>query len=59
MVSIRYKGCMDWMNNKDWYYIDEEYDRYVLTDKAPEKARQSFNLWKKINGLEWDEDDND
>lgn len=49
---------MDWMNNKDWYYIDEEYDRYVLTDKAPEKARQSFNLWKKINGLEWDEDDN-
>lgn len=59
MVSIRYKGCMDWMNNKDWYYIDEEYDRYVLTDKAPEKARQSFNLWKKINGLEWDEDEND
>ena len=54
-MSRQYKGCTDWMGNKEWYYIDEERDRYVLTNKAPEEARRSFELWKKINNLVWDD----
>lgn len=54
-MSRQYKGCTDWMSNKEWYYIDEERDRYVLTNKAPEEARRSFELWKKINNLVWDD----
>ena len=51
-ISRRYEGCTDWRENKEWYYIDEERDRYVLTDKAPEMARKSFELWEKINGVD-------
>ena len=49
MVSIRYKGCMDWMDNEDWYYIDEENQRFLLTDKAPEEARRSFEFYIRLN----------
>ena len=52
-MSMRHKGITDWMHNKEWYYIDEERDRFVLTDKAPEEARISFEKWKKINKLKW------
>lgn len=58
-MSRKYKGITDWMDNKEWYRIDEESDRYVLTDKAPQEARQSFELWKKINGLKWENDNDD
>ena len=54
-MSRRYKDAVIWKENKEWYYIDEERDRYVLTDKAPEEARRSFELWKKINNLDWDD----
>ena len=54
-MSRQNKGCTDWMDNEEWYYIDEERDRYVLTDKAPEEARRSFEMWKKMNNLDWDE----
>lgn len=30
------------MKNEDWYYFDEKNCRYVLTDKAPEKAVKSY-----------------
>lgn len=30
------------MSNSEWYYFDSEKWRYVLTDKAPEKARESY-----------------
>lgn len=30
------------MQNKEWYYFDEEDFKYKLTDKAPEKARKSY-----------------
>ena len=30
------------MTNKDWFYFDEEEWCYKLTDKATEKARESF-----------------
>lgn len=54
-MSIRYKGITDWRRNKDWYYIDEERDRYVLTAKAPEEARRSFEEYKRINNLDWND----
>ena len=54
-MSIRDKDCMDWTNNRDWYYIDDERDRFVLTDKAPEEARRSFEKWKRLNKLDWDD----
>lgn len=28
--------------NEDWYYYDEEEEIYKLTDKATEKAKQSY-----------------
>lgn len=31
------------MSNPDWYYFDETEFRYKLTDKAPEKAIDSYN----------------
>lgn len=30
------------MKNSEWYYFDEEEWCYKLTDKAPEKARKSY-----------------
>ena len=35
-------GVPYFMGNKDWYYYDEEEEIYKLTDKATEKARQSY-----------------
>lgn len=31
-------------SNKEWYRFDEENNCYELTDKAPEKAKESFKL---------------
>ncbi len=52
-MSVRYRGAMDWMANKDWYVIDEKRKRFILTEKAPEHARESFELYKKVNKLYW------
>ena len=30
------------LNNPAWYYFDEDEFCYKLTDKAPEKARKSY-----------------
>lgn len=38
-----------WRKNKNWYTINEKEDRYELTDKAPERARRSFEMWKKTD----------
>lgn len=54
-MSRKYRDTVIWKENKDWYYIDEERDRYVLTDKAPAEARRSFERWKRINGVDWDD----
>lgn len=32
------------MENEDWYTFD---DGFVLTDKAPEKAKKSYKQWLK------------
>ncbi len=56
-MTRRDKECMYWKRDKTWYRIDYEHDRYVLTDKAPEEARRSFELWKKINDIKWNEEE--
>jgi len=30
------------MSNPEWYYFDEKEWMYKLTEKAPEKARESY-----------------
>lgn len=36
-ISVPY-----FITNKEWYYYDEEEEIYKLTDKATEKAKQSY-----------------
>lgn len=36
------------MNNDDWYYYDYEEKKYKLTDKAPQKAIESYNEFYKL-----------
>ena len=52
-MSTRYKFMAFWRSDKSWYIIDDERDRYVLTDKAPQEAHESFKLFKKVNKLNW------
>lgn len=35
------------MENKEWYYYDAENEKFVLTDKAPEKAKKSYEEFYK------------
>lgn len=35
------------MNNPDWYYFDYEVKKYKLTDKAPQKAKDSYKEFYK------------
>jgi len=35
------------MENKEWYYWDKEEWKYKLTDKAPQKAIESYNEFYK------------
>ena len=35
------------MSNKDWYTFDFEKRRFVLTEKAPEKAKESYAEYLK------------
>jgi len=41
------KESVYWETNKDWYVYDEDKDEYRLTDKAPERAIKSFELWNR------------
>lgn len=34
-----------------WYEYNEETDSYSLTDKAPERAKASFEMWKEFNNI--------
>ena len=40
-----------WREDKEWYSYDSANDLYSLTDKAPDMAIKSFELWKKANNL--------
>lgn len=35
------------MENKEWYEFDFQKRMYVLTDKAPDKAKESYKKWIK------------
>ena len=34
--------------NKDWYKYDDKNKKYILTSKAPQKAKESYNEFYKI-----------
>ena len=36
-----------WTSNPEWYTYDKEKKMFVLTDKAPERARKSYELASK------------
>ena len=40
-----------WRTNKLWYKYDENKKAFELTDKATERAKNSFKMWKEFNGL--------
>ena len=40
------KEMMYWSSNEEWYYLDEETRKIKLTDKAPQRAIESFEKWK-------------
>ena len=40
-----------WRKDKSWYRYDEDKDMYELTDKATDRAKASFELWKEFNNL--------
>ena len=52
-MSLKNRDAVIWARNKEWYYLDEKNDRFVLTDKAPKEAQDSFEKYKKINKLNY------
>ena len=42
-------GMPYFMINEEWYYYDEKEEIYKLTDKATEKAKQSYNEFYSEN----------
>lgn len=46
------KEIMYWSSNEEWYRVNEEKDCYELTDKAPQRAIESFEMYKKQNGYD-------
>lgn len=39
------------MENLSWYYYDENEGKYILTDKAPKKAVDSYNkFYEELDG---------
>ena len=42
-----------WRTNKEWFFIHKELDRFELTNMAPERAKISFEMWKKLNNLNY------
>lgn len=36
-----------WMSNTDWFYFDDEGNEH-LTEKAPERARKSFEVYTQL-----------
>lgn len=35
------------MSNKDWYRYDTEHGGWVVTEKAPKEAKESYEQFKK------------
>lgn len=40
------KELFYWAQNPDWYDCDEDGENVTLSDDAPERAKESFKMWK-------------
>lgn len=49
------KELFYWQENPDWYELDEDSDNVTLSKDAPEKAKKSFEKWKKHKAFYADE----
>ncbi len=49
-VDPKAKECMYWTKNEQWYRINKEKGCVELTDAAPDRARKSFEMYRKRNG---------
>ena len=54
-MSVKGQEYMIWANDKSWYRADEGHNRLELTDEAPPAARASFEKYKRLNHLDWDD----
>lgn len=45
------------MTNKEWFYYDNNLSKYVLTNKAPKKAIDSYNKWYEEFLIQYDIED--
>lgn len=46
------------LSNKEWYTFDLKQFKYVLTSKATEKAKESYEtFYKQLNGSYFKEDE--
>jgi len=41
------KEIIYWQSDEEWYTYDEELSKYLLTDKAPERAIKSFEAYRE------------
>lgn len=37
-----------WKINKEWYRVNKEKDCFELTEKAPDRAKESFKMYKEF-----------
>ncbi len=40
-----------WRKDESWYKYDQKTDSYTLTNEAPQRAKESFEMWKQFNNL--------
>lgn len=40
------KEILYWRTNEDWYIYDESTGTFSIKDDAPQRAKDSFELWK-------------
>lgn len=38
------RGVGYWRTNPDWYYFDEEDNKWYVKETAPERAKRSFEM---------------
>ena len=44
-MSVKNMELMYWNTNKEWYKLEN--GKIVLTDKAPERAKKSLEMWRR------------
>lgn len=48
-VDPKAKESMYWTKNEKWYRVNKEKGCIELTAEAPERARKSFEMYRKRN----------